>query len=567
MVRYFTSVLALWLIIQTAVAEDNAGGGKYRSPVNFTIALAGNVGEIRSDHFHTGIDIKALKGVGSPILAARDGYVSRVGVSPTGYGNVLYVTHSDGDVSVYAHLHTFSSAIARWVERQQYAKQSYAVDLYPTSEQFSVKAGEQIATLGNSGSSGGPHLHFEIRRGNQPRNIIADGTYAVLDHVAPTIRRVFMYEVDTINGVPVHHMVQSRAVAQSPDGTSYMADTTPFELSARGYFAYELVDYKDGRSNTMGLYSLKQLVDGNPNFSFTIDAINFATTRYVNTFTSYAENKASKHSVIRAYISPNNKLDMYEMVRGRGVISPPEWGDMSMVETTAADDAGNSTELRFFVRRCGPRSFGELVGTPVQWDRGLEYRDSLCRVSIPGGVLYESSLIDIRSQVDIKGVVVVGSGDVALQSAVKIAVMNPDLDESLRSKALLVGVSEDGLKRNSLGGAWSDEYGGVEASVRRLGRFAMAIDTTAPRIVPTFKSGAALPPGRALRFTISDDLSGVDKWRLEVDGEWVLSSYDPRVKLVEHKPKRAATPHVHNVILTVTDAKGNKQSYKAKYSW
>ena len=144
-------------------AVKNYGAEYYRSPVGFTITLAGNVGEIRSDHFHTGMDIKALQGIGSPVYAVADGYVSRIGVSPTGYGNVLYVTHPNGETSVYGHLNGFAPQIARWVRARQYAKRSFRVDLYPERDQFPVKKGERIAFLGNSGSSGGPHLHFEIR--------------------------------------------------------------------------------------------------------------------------------------------------------------------------------------------------------------------------------------------------------------------------------------------------------------------------------------------------------------------------------------------------------------------
>ena len=136
--RYFTAVLALLAANATAQTQ-------YLPPVDFRIIMAGNVGEIRPNHFHTGIDIKASKGEGSPISATAGGYVSRIAVSPSGYGNALYMTHPDGTVSVYAHLDRFIPEIQQWVRKQQYAKKSFPVDLYPPRDMFVFSAGDKIA--------------------------------------------------------------------------------------------------------------------------------------------------------------------------------------------------------------------------------------------------------------------------------------------------------------------------------------------------------------------------------------------------------------------------------------
>ncbi|MCC8062075.1 MAG: M23 family metallopeptidase, partial [Rikenellaceae bacterium] len=228
--KIFLATLGLWAVVCGKAYGQSAGktfGAEYyRSPVGFAITLAGNVGEIRSDHFHTGMDIKALQGVGSPVYATADGYVSRVGVSPTGYGNVLYVTHPNGETSVYGHLNAFAPQIARWVRAQQYAKQSFLVDLYPAKGQFPVAKGERIAFLGNTGSSGGPHLHFEIRDAQgRPRNLIAQKVFQVADRVPPVVSRILLYEVDSARGVPFRTLRQSVAVRMLPDGTAVPEDS------------------------------------------------------------------------------------------------------------------------------------------------------------------------------------------------------------------------------------------------------------------------------------------------------------------------------------------------------
>ena len=137
---------------------------QYRNPVTIPPALSANFGELRSNHFHSGVDFKTQQVVDKPIVAIEEGYVSRISVSPGGYGLALYIDHpSTGHTSVYGHLNSFSKEIADWVKEQQYLQERFSITLYPEPGMFPVEKGKQIALSGNTGSSGGPHLHFEIR--------------------------------------------------------------------------------------------------------------------------------------------------------------------------------------------------------------------------------------------------------------------------------------------------------------------------------------------------------------------------------------------------------------------
>lgn len=545
------------------------GAEYYRSPVGFVITLAGNVGEIRSDHFHTGIDIKALQGVGSPVYATADGYVSRVGVSPSGYGHVLYVTHPNGETSVYGHLNGFAPQIARWVRAQQYAKRSFRIDLYPAKEQFPVKQGERIAFLGNTGSSGGPHLHFEIRDAQgRPRNLIAEGIFKVADRVPPTVTRILLYEVDSAKGVPYRTLRRSVAVRTLADGTAVPEDTV-LKIGKKGYLAYEVIDYKDGRSNTMGVYGIEQRVDGEVNFNFAIDRLDFATNAYVNTFVDYPENhRARRTSVLRAWVSPHNRLRVYGASRGvsDGIISVPDSG-AKKVETVFTDDAGNCTVLKFGIVRGEDLGVDAPQGEPVSWMTGRTFRLPGASVVIPGAALYESMLLSAgRDTVGGLPVVRIGSSDVPLQKAATVSLAAPELSESLRPKALLVTIGDNG-KPGSVGGGWDAASQRVTAQVKRLGCFAVAVDTLAPVVKPVYASGARIPAGKSLKWTVTDDLSGISRYTLTVDGRWELLVWDPKSRSMEYVPVREAAPVKHSVVLTVRDAKGNVKTFKGTYIW
>ena len=168
----------------------------FRMPVDMaTVRLSGTFGELRSNHFHTGIDISSATGsIGQPVFATADGFLDRVKVQESGYGKALYIKHPNGYTTVYAHLDKFSPAVERYVKEVQYKRERFGVDLYPTDGVFQVKKGEQIGNMGNSGSSQGPHLHFEIRRSSNQKalNPLLFGL-PILDDVPPAIRNMKVY--------------------------------------------------------------------------------------------------------------------------------------------------------------------------------------------------------------------------------------------------------------------------------------------------------------------------------------------------------------------------------------
>ena len=187
-----TLVLAFVLSAFWGVAQESFPN--YGKPLDIPIYLSATFGEIRPNHIHAGLDIKTQGVEGKKVFAVADGYISRIGVSPYGYGNVLYITHYDGYTSVYAHLQRFSGEIAKYVKDYQYKHKKFASQIYPDKDKFPIKKGDLIAYSGNSGGSGGPHLHFEIRHtlSEKPVNPMYFG-YKIEDNTRPLIQGVSVY--------------------------------------------------------------------------------------------------------------------------------------------------------------------------------------------------------------------------------------------------------------------------------------------------------------------------------------------------------------------------------------
>ena len=170
----------------------------FRMPMDITPSLSATFGEVRANHYHSGLDIRTDGAIGQPVYAVADGYVSRNNISAWGGGKIVYIDHPNGYRSVYMHLNDLCGEIGHWVRDYQYRHQCYAFDTNVAPGRIKVYKGQIIAHSGNTGSSGGPHLHFELRYANNDQTINAQlfGLY-VPDNVAPTIKGMFHKSAST----------------------------------------------------------------------------------------------------------------------------------------------------------------------------------------------------------------------------------------------------------------------------------------------------------------------------------------------------------------------------------
>lgn len=547
---------------------------EYGLPVDVPIALSANFAELRPNHLHSGVDIKMAAYPVSKrgVLSTADGYVSRVYVNPYGFGKAVYIYHpATKTTSVYGHLDSFSDEITKFVRAEQYRNKSFAINYFLKPTDIKVKKGDKIGVAGNSGISGGIHLHYELRDANdQPVNLIKQGLIKATDNIPPAIVSVSVIEIDTVEGAPIYTVKGRYPTTKTTDGKYTIANKLYIEKPS--YIAVEYVDRKNGVQNSFGIYSMEGLLNDTSYFKLSIDKIDFATTRYANTFSEYYKNRNSAYSVARLYLSPNNKLKLYDKVKDRGVLDPQKLSKDNKITIKLTDDSNNLSTLNFTLstRECTnfkqPYNFN-ANSYVIRWDKAMVLKHRDAELSIPLGAFYDNDIVDFYTtegksayskNVCLKNVAI------PTQTAMILKIKENNLPEDLRSKALLARINSAGYKV-SIGGVWKEGY--VTAKISDSGVYTITTDTTPPFITPKQGQGCTIS-GSKLRFTVGDNLSGIATINGYVDGKWEVFSLDGKAALLEHEiQNQNSEKKRHDIKIDITDNKGNKRIFSTHYYW
>jgi len=543
----------------------------WRQPVSIPVLLAGNFAEPRASHFHAGIDIKTYGTTGYPVYAVADGTVVRIRVEPAGYGLALYVRHNNGYTTVYGHLQEFSWDLARYVRDEQYRKESFSVDLYPNESLFKVTKGEVIGFSGNSGSSDGPHLHFELRdtRSGNPVNPLLRG-FAVADRTPPVMQHLYIYN-QTSTYESWEPLVYPLTLS---NGTYRPVTADPLPVSELVTFGIEAWEVLDGSANRCGIYRLRLLVDNELIFSTEMDEISYAEGRNVMSFMDYSRFQVQGKPVIRLFIQPNNLAGIYSWSANRGYLQFT--GEKrGQVTIEAEDEAGNISRLIFEVK-LNPGAFKRPVQASKTTGEYVHYaapftliRDGIT-LRIPAGALFEDLYLDYSSGEGFQGVYgrvhEIHRDVTGLLKPLRLILDLTPVPQPLRSKTLAVRLGQNNSRVYS-GGTVVNNH--LETDITRFGRYALAVDTLPPSVRPVnFTSGEEVAGLSEMVFRVSDDLSGISRFRGEIDGRWVLFEYDPKDSRLSHRfdPERIPLGGRHQLTLSVYDIKGNLNTFRLNFS-
>jgi hypothetical protein len=563
-----TYTLALGLTFLLLTNSWGARAQSFIPPVDFRMLLSGTFGELRSNHFHSGIDIRTGGVEGKPIYAIADGTVSRVYVSPSGFGKALYVDHPEGYTSVYAHLKSFNGKIAGYVEEQQYKKESFALDINVPAGLLKVRKGDIIAWSGNSGSSQGPHLHFEIRDAatQEPLDPMKLGM-DVKDFIRPTIQGLKIYpegQGSTLNGSG--NALKINVHGWGPVHRLDRKDT----LIVTGAVSFGLMmhDLLNDASNKNGVASMKAYLDGVLFFSYTMDRFAFSETRYINSMIDYAEYKISGRRYQRTRVDPGNKLGVYEGVVNRGIIRPDP--GIHHIRFVVADHNDNEGILEFPVKflplnTLTGEGMSACAGRLLIWGKEHRISEKGLELVIPSNALYDSVCFEYSSEAGSPStygpIHILHNNRTPLHSYCTLRIAAESVPAQYRSKAILVRL-EAGGRRIDAGGSW--ENGWLSGRIRDFGRYAIALDTLAPRLAArNLSEGASVKGRQFINFTVSDDLSGVAEYRAELNGKWVLMEYDAKNNLLSYALVPSHWQAGDNtLVVEVKDDVGNSKELK-----
>ena len=521
-------------------------------PFDFPLLLSGNFGELRSNHFHGGLDFKTQGVTGKPLLAIADGYISKVTVTAGGYGNALYITHDNGYTSVHGHLDRFLPEIARLVREKQYEEESFVVTLEFGPQEFRVKQGEVVAYAGNTGYSFGPHLHMEIRTTdtNEPIDPLPFYMDKIVDNIAPRATRIMVY-----GGV-------NASIPQSSLSTPITLN--PQQLSEAPILAWGRIstaisanDYMNGTTNNYGVRYVRLYVDDQLVSSSDVDRFSFDENRLINSWTDYAEQRRSGRWYMRSAIAENNDLRMLRADEHRGWVTIDEEREYHF-RYELEDLYGNRSVYRFVVR-------GKRMDIPqrlpdyhylMDASRPNRFYTQGFELWIPNGELFDDVELAydvIPSAVDQVPHYRLTHSRIPLRKAAEITIpIWPD--RGIDGSKLYVA-RVDGNGRQYCGGNY--RFGRITANITELGTYTVCVDTVAPKIIP-IGSTAWRQQGRVV-FRIADGETGIRSYRGTIDGRWVLFKYSSKTARMTCDLKAEGIgPGRHEVVIEVEDMRGNE---------
>ena len=547
--------------------------GYFSSPLDIPLVLSGTFAELRPNHFHGGIDIKTDEAKNIPVYAVADGYVSRVNISSTGYGNALYIAHPNGYTSVYAHLDSFVPEIAQWIKNKQYEKQTWAIDERLPEGLITVRKGKMVARSGNSGSSESPHLHFEIRDSQTEVaiNPLLFG-FKINDKVRPTLQGAYLYNMTD----PDRYFLQRKYALKNNGAGNYViveGKNTVNVLtvgSPQMGIGIKCYDQTSDAYNKNGVYSIAAYNNGSVFYNYNMEKVGFDETRCINSHTDYKEQLDGNGFIEKCFVDPGNHLQIYSQLNNQGIIDLSD-GQMHKITVEVRDAIGNLSTLNFVLQYNTASTYTLPVSEPYaayfQYNTPNIYTADKFKIDMPANALYNNLYFKFatnppQSNRIYSAVFKVHDRDTPADTYFNIEIQPNNLPDTLRDKATIAYIR--GNKQKSLVSTWNGDY--LKARTREFGNYYITTDLVAPKIMPiNITPGRNMQNSKSLWLNTSDDLSGIKSYKGYIDDQWVLFSYEEKSGKLEYLFDEHAPPGKHHLRVEVSDQTNNIRTYEADF--
>lgn len=520
--RFLFTLSAYCLLSWGAFAQQQFPKDLFCNPLQIPISLAGSFAECRPNHFHTGIDLKTNNKENLPVLAAADGYISRISVSHSGYGNCLYLTHPNGYTTVYGHLNDFVPELMAYLKQQQYAQKKWNLNITLPAGTFSFKQGEQIAFSGNTGGSTAPHLHFEIRdsKTEQVFNPLLFG-FAVKDNIAPKAKQIAYYNADDYyNTKPVFVNLPA------PVSGKYQAKLSkvPFQKVFAGV---DVLDYVNGSQNWLGVKQLQLFADEQLLTEVSLEGLFFSQNRAINAYADYRTYKARNVWFQGLYRLKNNPLEVYPGIKNRGIIDLSD-GKIHTIRIVMVDAFNNKATITHELQYAAPALVKESC--KGRWTAGTvnHYRhfSNQMFLDLPATCLYDDVCVNIKAKLNPKGlsgIFDILSEQIPSHDYFKLGIkLHREIPARLASKLVFIHkISNANLPGSNSQNAQAAELEGsyAVAQVRSFGQYAVGIDTIPPVLKRV--TGNNL---KKIQVTAFDQLTNIKAFNGYINGAWACFS-------------------------------------------
>lgn len=561
--KKITSILAALTACFGISAQEIPEKGYFGPPMQIPLEVSGTFCELRSNHFHFGMDFRTAGTDNIPLYACADGYVYRIKVSYFGYGKSIYIKHKNGFITLYGHLKNYAPLVKSRVTQEQSRNQDYEFDIYLDSTEIPVKKGDLLAYSGNTGSSQGAHLHFEFR---DSTNTVSFNPLLFGLEVKDTRKPVFT-GVSIYTGNSGGSFSRKDYAVLTGKSGYYFKNGSTIQVSDVFRIGCQVTDKQDATNYKNGVHSLEMLVNGERRFYVEYKELAFEESRFINSYTDYKEYIKSKTFIQRCFIDPCNTMRGYDHAVGDGTFWP-EPGETYQVTLIASDFAGNTSTLNFNVQ-LDNSVLDEFTPSQITENTVLcQSEKSISRdfgvVTFPVTSLYESLEVDFTRGTSLNAY---GYPDYMLnnyyipihrniQLALKINPENPVPEDKLG----LVYYNPSG-KKTFYGGEVLN--GWLICETNDLGVYTIMADTVPP-VITGAADNSTLKSVKYLTFGISDNFSGINRYDVYVDDEWILGEYEWKDKAI-YVETVAIPSGWHTWKVVVTDYRNNRAERVFRY--
>ena len=515
----------LFLVLLVSIntnSQTNYPKGYFSNPLNIELILNGNFGESRPSHFHSGIDFKTQFKEGLNVFSSAEGYVSRISIKHGGFGKALYVNHPNGYTTVYGHLKKFNKKIEDYIKRIQYDKKTYQIEHYLKKDVLKIEKNEKIANSGNTGSSFGPHLHYEIRltKNQKALNPQLFG-FEIKDTRKPTINSVFLYNLDSLNNISDPIKLKITKINDSVYQTEKVFANGTVGFGISGFDRQDLANNKNGIYKYSTYYNNKKIID------FNFESFYFEESIKIKTLIDYKYYIKNKARIIKLFKDKGNDLSIY-LNNKSGYINIEN--NPSVYKIIVSDLNGNKSIVKVPIKYSDfnkdLNSYDEnglantLLTSNKYINNKLDYNFKFENAEIK--IAKNTFLKDIQLNIEsLKDSIKIINPEIAVFKNIKINFYNKDN----RKGNYLALKNKDGNESFASANLNSKNY--FYHKTKSLGTYFLKNDTIPPSIkLKNFKNNDWISNKNFIRLNIIDNETGIKNYKVKINSKWTLFEYE-----------------------------------------